>query len=134
MRPTSGGLVYGSLEAARYFKEHDQAGTIINVESILSNRALVPQGIYSASKHAVKVFADALRMGVEIDHILISVTHIQPGAIATPYSQHAKNYMKTERTIRRPSTHLKRRPRRFCTVPRTESAMSTSGRVGKALL
>lgn len=92
------GLVYGSLEAARYFKEHDQAGAIINVGSTLSDRALVLQGMYSASKHAVKAFTDALRMELEMDRMPVSVTLIQPGAIATPYSQHAKNYMETEPT------------------------------------
>ncbi|MCW5799913.1 MAG: SDR family NAD(P)-dependent oxidoreductase [Nitrospira sp.] len=53
------GLVYGSLEAARYFKERDQAGAIINVGSTLSDRALVLRGM-------------ALRMEVEMDHIPIS--------------------------------------------------------------
>lgn len=66
------GLVYGSLEAARYFKERDQAGAIINVGSTLSDRALVLRGMYSASKHAAKAFTDALRMEVEMDHIPIS--------------------------------------------------------------
>ncbi|MCW5799923.1 MAG: SDR family NAD(P)-dependent oxidoreductase [Nitrospira sp.] len=92
------GLVYGSMEAARYFREHDQPGSIINVGSTLSDRALVLQGMYSASKHAVKAFTDALRMEVEMDGIPIAVTLIQPGAIATPYPQHAKNYMETEPT------------------------------------
>jgi len=92
------GLVYGSLEAARYFKEHEQTGAIINVGSTLSDRALVLQGMYSASKHAVKAFTDALRMEVEMDRVPVSVTLIQPGAIATPYSQHAKNYMEREPT------------------------------------
>ncbi len=92
------GLVYGSLEAARHLKERHQAGAIINVGSTLSDRALVLQGIYSASKHAVKGFTDALRMELEMDRIPASVTLIQPGAIATPYSQHAKNYMQSEPT------------------------------------
>ena len=92
------GLVYGSLEAARHLKERRQAGAIINVGSTLSDRALVLQGIYSASKHAVKGFTDALRMELEMDRIPASVTLIQPGAIATPYSRHAKNYMDTEPT------------------------------------
>ena len=92
------GLVYGSLEAARYFKERQQAGAIINVGSTLSDRALVLQGIYSASKHAVKGFTDALRMELEMDRIPASITLIQPGAIATPYSRHAKNYMEREPT------------------------------------
>lgn len=92
------GLVYGSLEAARYFKERRQIGAIINLGSTLSDRALILQGIYSASKHAVKGFTDSLRMELEMDHIPASVTLIQPGAIDTPYSRHAKNYMETEPT------------------------------------
>jgi short-subunit dehydrogenase len=92
------GLVYGSLEAARHLKEGHQVGAIINVGSTLSDRTLALQGIYSASKHAVKGFTDALRMELEMDGIPASVTLVQPGAIATPYSRHAKNYMKTEPT------------------------------------
>ena len=92
------GLVYGALEAARHFKERHQTGVIINVGSALSDRALALQGIYSASQHAVKGFTDALRMELEMDGIPVSVTLIQPGAIATPYSRHAKNYMQTEPT------------------------------------
>ncbi len=92
------GLVYGSLEAARHFKERGEIGAIINLGSALSDRALILQGIYSASKHAVKGFTDALRMELEKDGIRTSVTLIQPGAIDTPYSRHAKNYMDTEPT------------------------------------
>jgi short-subunit dehydrogenase len=92
------GLVYGSLEAARHFRERPQPGAIINIGSTLSDRALILQGIYSASKHAVKGFTDALRMELEMDHIPASVTLIQPGAIATPYSRHAKNYLAKEPT------------------------------------
>ncbi len=92
------GLVYGSLEAARHFKERLQPSAIINVGSTLSERALILQGIYSASKHAVKGFTDALRMELEMDRIPTSVTLIQPGAIDTPYSRHAKNYMNSEPT------------------------------------
>jgi short-subunit dehydrogenase len=46
------GLVYGSLEAARQLKE--RGGAIVNIGSTLSDRAIPMQGIYSASKHAVK--------------------------------------------------------------------------------
>ncbi|HEU4985557.1 MAG TPA: SDR family oxidoreductase [Rhizobiaceae bacterium] len=87
------GLVYGSLEAARYFMDRRQAGAIINVGSTLSERALILQGMYSASKHAVKGFTDALRMELEKDGHPIAVTLVQPGAIDTPYRFHAKNYM-----------------------------------------
>jgi short-subunit dehydrogenase len=91
------GVVYGSLEAARYLKQH--GGTIINVGSTLSDRAVPIQGMYSASKHAVKGFTDALRMELEREGAPVSVTLIKPGAINTPYPQHAKNYMEVEPTL-----------------------------------
>ncbi|HJU05787.1 MAG TPA: SDR family oxidoreductase [Nitrospiraceae bacterium] len=93
------GLVYGSLEAARHFKtRHEGGGAIINVGSTLSDRAVLVQGIYSASKHAVKGFTDALRMELEEEGEPVSVTLIKPGAIDTPYPHHAKNYLDAEPT------------------------------------
>jgi len=88
------GLVYGSLEAARQLKE--RGGAIINIGSTLSDRAIPMQGIYSASKHAVKGFTDALRMELESEGAPISVSLVKPGAIDTPYTEHAKNYMPVE--------------------------------------
>jgi len=85
------GVVYGSLEAAKNLKH--RGGAIINIGSTLSDRAIPMQGIYSASKHAVKGFTDALRMELENEGAPISITLIKPGAIDTPYSEHAKNYM-----------------------------------------
>lgn len=91
------GVVYGSLTAAERLRT--RGGAIINVGSTLSDRAIPVQGIYSASKHAVKGFTDALRMELEAEGAPISVTLIKPGAIATPYPQHAKNYMEREPTV-----------------------------------
>ncbi len=91
------GVVYGSLVAAERLKT--RGGAIINVGSTLSDRAIPVQGIYSASKHAVKGFTDALRMELEAEGAPVSVTLIKPGAIATPYPQHAKNYMEREPTV-----------------------------------
>src|SRR5215203_6032195 len=54
------GVVHGSLIAARYLRQ--PGGKIINTGSVLSERAMMLQGPYSASKHAVKGFTDALRM------------------------------------------------------------------------
>ena len=88
------GLVYGSLEAARQLNE--RGGAIINIGSTLSDRAIPMQGIYSASKHAVKGFTDALRMELESEGAPISVSLVKPGAIDTPYTEHAKNYMPVE--------------------------------------
>jgi short-subunit dehydrogenase len=91
------GVVYGSLAAARHLR--GRGGAIINIGSTLSDRAIPIQGTYSASKHAVKGFTDALRMELEADGAPISVTLIKPGAIDTPYPHHAKNYMEAEPTV-----------------------------------
>ncbi|MDQ3780429.1 MAG: SDR family oxidoreductase [Chloroflexota bacterium] len=88
------GVVYGSLEAAAHLKE--RGGALINVGSALSNRAVPLQGIYAASKHAVKGFTDALRMELEKEGAPVSVTLIKPGPIDTPFTLHAKNYMEAE--------------------------------------
>ena len=85
------GTVYGSLVAARNLKSF--GGAIINIGSTLSDRAIPLQGMYSASKHAVKGFTDALRMELEANDDPISVTLIKPSAIDTPYKEHAKNYL-----------------------------------------
>lgn len=88
------GVVYGSLVAARHLKA--TGGAIINIGSTLSDRAIPIQGMYSASKHAVKGFTDAFRMELEVENAPISVTLVKPGAINTPYKDHAKNYLKHE--------------------------------------
>lgn len=91
------GLVYGSLEAVAHLKE--RGGALINVGSVLSDRAIHLQGIYSASKHAVKGFTDALRMELELESAPVSVTLVKPSAIDTPYPAHAKNYMDEEAQV-----------------------------------
>ena len=55
------GVVYGSRVAAQFLRSSG-GGAIINVGSVLSDRAIPIQGIYSASKHSVKGFRDDLRM------------------------------------------------------------------------
>jgi hypothetical protein len=87
-------MVYGSLEATRHLRR--RGGALINIGSTLSDRALPLQGIYSASKHAVKGFTDSLRMELEEEGAPVSVTLVKPGAIDTPYTQHARNYMDSE--------------------------------------
>jgi short-subunit dehydrogenase len=85
------GVVHGSRIAAEHLR--GRGGAIVNVGSVLSDRAIPVQGVYSAAKHAVKGFTDALRMEIETDRLPISVTLIKPSAIDTPYMHHAKNYL-----------------------------------------
>ncbi len=88
------GMVYGSRAAIPHLR--GRGGALINMGSIVSDRAIPLQGAYSASKHAVKGFTDALRMELEEEKAPVSVTLIKPSAIDTPYFQHAKNYMEVE--------------------------------------
>jgi NAD(P)-dependent dehydrogenase (short-subunit alcohol dehydrogenase family) len=85
------GVVHGSRIAAGHLRH--RGGALINVGSVLSDRAIPVQGVYCASKHAVKGFTDALRMEIEQDALPISVSLIKPSAIDTPYMRHAKNYL-----------------------------------------
>ena len=88
------GVVHGSLAAVAHLK--GRGGALINVGSTLSDRAIPLQGMYCASKHAVKGFTDALRMEVEEARYPVAVTLIKPSATDTPYTEHAKNYLPTE--------------------------------------
>ena len=85
------GVVYGSRVACRHLKQ--RGGALINVGSEVSDKAVPLQGIYSASKHAVKGWTDALRMELEYAGAPVSVTLIKPAAIDTPYPEHAANYL-----------------------------------------
>jgi short-subunit dehydrogenase len=85
------GVVYGSRAACRHLVAH--GGALINIGSEVSDRAVPLQGIYSASKHAVKGWTDALRAELEYSGAPVSVTLIKPGPIDTPYAEHAKNYL-----------------------------------------
>ena len=94
------GVVYGSLVAADHLAS--KGGAIINIGSTLSDRAIPIQGTYSASKHAIKGFTDALRMELEHDKSAVSVTLIKPATINTPYPQHAKNFLPTDPALPSP--------------------------------
>ena len=83
------GLVDGSMAALRHLRT--KGGAIINVGSILSNRAVPLQGPYSAMKAAVMGFTDSLRMEIEMAELPVSLTLIKPSATDTPYTEHARN-------------------------------------------
>lgn len=92
------GLVEASLVAAQHLRSH--GGALINLGSVLSNRAIPLQGPYCAMKAAVMQFTDTLRMELEQDGAPVSVTLIKPAAIDTMYPEHARN--KLEKPARLP--------------------------------
>lgn len=82
------GTVKGSHAALSHLK--GKGGTIINIGSILSDRAVPLQGSYSAMKAALKGFTEALRMEIEIAGYPVTVTLVKPSAMDTPYIEHAR--------------------------------------------
>src|SRR4051812_8725832 len=118
------GVVNGSLAALPYLKAN--GGALINVGSIVSDTVVPLQGHYAASKHAVKGFTDVLRIELEHENAPVSVTLVKPGAIDTPFPEHAANYMDAEaqhpkpvyapEVVARAILHCAEHPRRSVTV------------------
>ncbi|WP_346797977.1 SDR family oxidoreductase [Halomonas sp. Bachu 37] len=132
------GVVHGSLEAARHLGQHRDgySGAIINIGSIASDQAIPYQGMYSAAKHAVKDFTDALRMELEHVGAPISVTLIKPASIATPFPEHAGNAMDHEPTLPPPlyDPRIVARSILFCAEhPRRDMFVGGGGRLMAAL-
>ena len=89
------GVVNGSLIALPHLKQ--TSGVLINLGSEVSEAVVPLQGMYTASKHAVKGFTDTLRVEIEnIDRAPVTITLIQPTAVDTPFPQNARNYMNKE--------------------------------------
>lgn len=97
MRTNFWGTVNGSLAAVEHLR--GKGGMLINVGSLASDISFPLQGMYCATKHAVKGFTDALRMELLQDGIPIGVTLIKPASIDTPLPHRARNYMDREPTL-----------------------------------
>jgi short-subunit dehydrogenase len=130
------GVVHGSLVACETLAQ--RGGALINLGSVVSEVSMPLQGMYSASKHAVKGFTDALRMELEAKQAPVSVTLIKPASIDTPYPHHARNYMAEEPTLPPPVyapeivadaiLHAAQKPVRDLFVGGSARVMSTLGK------
>ncbi len=128
------GVVHGSQAAFEHLK--DRGGAIINLGSAAAERAIPLQGHYSASKHAIKGFTEALRVELEKDGYPIAVTLVKPGSINTPYPEHAKNYMDEEPTLPPPvySPDVVARAILTCAEkPKREITIGAGGRLIEAM-
>lgn len=134
------GTVHGSLVAAERIRQRggsDHGAAIVNIGSVVSDRAMPLQGHYSASKHAIKGFTDALRMELEKEGLPVSVTLVKPSAINTPYPEHAANYMDREAKLPEPTydpgvvartiLEVAEHPTRDVTVGGKDGVMATLG-------
>jgi NADP-dependent 3-hydroxy acid dehydrogenase YdfG len=95
------GLVHGSFVAAAHLRR--RGGALVNVGSVAGDLSFPLQGMYCASKHAVRGFTDALRLELEADHAPISVTLVKPTGVNTPFTHHARNYMAVEPKVPDPA-------------------------------
>lgn len=87
------GMINGCNAAIPHLRAH--GGALINIGSMVSDQAIPLQGIYVASKHAVKGYTDTLRLELEEEGAAISVSLVKPAAIDTPFFEHARNYMES---------------------------------------
>src|SRR2546421_6758061 len=83
------GQMYGSRAAARRMLPR-RRGTIINVGSALSERAVPLQSAYVATKHGVAGFTEALRLELA-ESSAIDVVLILPSSINTPLFNFARS-------------------------------------------
>jgi hypothetical protein len=88
-------MIYG-VKAALSHLRRAGGGAIVNVGSVLSDRAVPLQSTYCATKHAVKGFTEAVRMELEHERAGIHLTLIKPAVINTPYYNHARTRMSVE--------------------------------------
>ncbi|MBA2270378.1 MAG: SDR family oxidoreductase [Chthoniobacterales bacterium] len=77
------GVVHGTLAALQRMLPRDR-GTIVQVGSALSYRAIPLQSAYCAAKHAERGFTDSLRSELIHDGSKVHVTMVQLPALNTP--------------------------------------------------
>jgi NAD(P)-dependent dehydrogenase (short-subunit alcohol dehydrogenase family) len=122
-------VVHGTLAAARHLRH--RGGAIVNVGSVLGDRAIALQGPYCAAKGAVKNATDAFRMEFEGEGLPISVTLIKPGPMDTPFMEHARNAMGTRGTRNPPPSYHPRVAARAilhaCETPVRDLYVGTAG-------
>ena len=78
------GQAYGAMAALPHLKR-EGGGALIHIGSVESKRSFPLHSAYSASKHGMIGFIDALRVELMHDRIPISVTTILPAGINTPF-------------------------------------------------
>ena len=87
------GQVHGTMAALKRMRARNR-GTIVNVGSALSYRAIPLQSIYCAAKYAVRGFTDSLRSELLHDGVAVHLTMVHLAAMNTPQFDWALNKMR----------------------------------------
>jgi NAD(P)-dependent dehydrogenase (short-subunit alcohol dehydrogenase family) len=83
------GPVYGAHAALPHLRRAG-GGALVVVSSMVARRAFPLLSSYSAAKHGVHGFLEALRVELRHDHVPVSVTEIEPGTVDTPFFENAR--------------------------------------------
>jgi NAD(P)-dependent dehydrogenase (short-subunit alcohol dehydrogenase family) len=86
------GTVYGTMAALKCMRPRNR-GTIVQVGSALSYRAIPLQSPYCGAKFAIRGFTDSLRSELIHDGLDIHLTMVQLPAINTPQFDWSRNKM-----------------------------------------
>src|SRR5207302_10869281 len=86
------GYVHGTMAALKHMRPRN-AGTIVQVGSALSYRAIPLQSAYCACKFAIRGFTDSLRSELLHDNSRIRLTMVQMPAFNTPQFDWARSKM-----------------------------------------
>jgi short-subunit dehydrogenase len=84
------GAVYGTMAALRRMKPRDR-GTIVQVGSALSYRAIPLQSAYCGAKFAIRGFTDSIRSELLHDRSNVHITMVQMPALNTPQFNWGRN-------------------------------------------
>jgi NAD(P)-dependent dehydrogenase (short-subunit alcohol dehydrogenase family) len=80
------GAVYGTMAALRRMRARN-AGTIVQVGSALSYRAIPLQSAYCGAKFAIRGFTDSIRCELRHEHSNVHITMVQlPGVNTTQFN------------------------------------------------
>ncbi len=83
------GTIHGTKTALPHLRQ--SGGTLINVASVAGRLPVPLLAAYSAAKHGVMGFSDALRMELDHERAGVTVTTILPYGINTPFFNHARS-------------------------------------------
>jgi NADP-dependent 3-hydroxy acid dehydrogenase YdfG len=86
------GQVYGTMAALKYMRPRNR-GTIVQVGSALSYRAIPLQSAYCGAKFAIRGFTDALRSELKHDKSRVRLTMVQLPAVNTPQFDWARSHL-----------------------------------------
>jgi NAD(P)-dependent dehydrogenase (short-subunit alcohol dehydrogenase family) len=106
-------------------------GHLVGVSSLAGSRGLPTSAAYSASKAAVSVFLESLR--IDLAPTGIRVTDVQPGFVATPINEKATHPMPFRWPVDKAARHIARRLERAPAVVAFPWPLVLATRLGRLL-